>query len=89
MRNKQWRKILSLPYADTLPDYQLETVLEIRKHCPELTHLAAHKLATLWEEFSDDRCAGWLVHEGEMIQEFWEWCDEDVYDNQDEDGEEE
>ncbi len=83
--NVRWRKELNLPPAERLEDYQIDTILKVRQCVPELAHLSAHKIAKLWEAFSDDRCAGWLIEDDERVKEFWEWCNEDTFEEESDD----
>ena len=75
--NKRWRKILGLPpEAQSICDYQWETIRKIRDMFTDLILVDSLSLVTLYGEFSASRSASWLIDSDQTLSEFKAWCDE-------------
>lgn len=74
---------MNLEETPRLEDYELETIVAVREAIPELSHLSVHKIHQLWSAYSESMCTGWLNHGDARLEEFWEWCCEETYDEGD------
>lgn len=71
------RKILGWPGEEPVR-YHQQDVDQLKKEIPVLSLLSNSRVEDLYSEFSDTRCARWLIVSYETIEQFKEWLTEEV-----------